>query len=39
VTGRAYVVPLRVWADTTYGVIAAVATTLKVDGIAPKPQG
>jgi hypothetical protein len=39
VTGRNYVVPLRVWADTTYGVIAAVATTLKIDGAAPKPQG
>ena len=39
VTGRDYVVPLRVWADTTYGVIAAVATTLKVDGATPKPQG
>lgn len=39
VTGRDYVIPLRVWADTTYGVIAAVATTLKIDGVAPKPQG
>ncbi len=39
VTGRSYVVPLRVWADTSYGVIAAVATTLKVDGSAPKPAG
>src|SRR5215469_15292436 len=27
VTGRPYVVPLRVWANTEYGVIAAVATT------------
>jgi hypothetical protein len=39
VTGRDYVVPLRVWADTSYGVIAAVATTLKIDGTPPKPQG
>lgn len=39
VTGRDYVVPLRVWADTSYGVIAAVATTLKIDGVTPKPQG
>jgi len=39
VSGRSYVVPLRVWANTEYGVIAAVATTLKVDGITPKPEG
>jgi hypothetical protein len=39
VTGRNYVVPLRVWANTEYGVIAAVATTLKVDGATPKPEG
>ena len=37
--GRDYVVPLRVWADTSYGVIAAVATKLKIDGVTPKPQG
>ena len=36
VTGRDYVVPLRVWADTTYGVIAAVATNIKIDGVTPK---
>lgn len=36
VTGRNYVVPLRVWADTSYGVIAAVATSLKIDGVTPK---
>ena len=29
---RDYTVPVRVWAETTYGVVAAVATTLKVDG-------
>ncbi len=39
ITGRNYVVPLRVWADTSYGVIAAVATTLKIDGTPPKIQG
>ncbi|HEY2883642.1 MAG TPA: DUF3108 domain-containing protein [Rhizomicrobium sp.] len=39
VTGHDYVVPLRVWAETSYGVIAAVATTLKIDGSPPKRQG
>lgn len=39
VTGHDYVVPLRVWAETSYGVIAAVATTLKIDGTTPKHQG
>ena len=39
ITGRNYVVPLRVWASTDYGVIAAVATTIKIDGAAIKPQG
>jgi hypothetical protein len=34
--GRTYVVPLRVWADTDYGTVAAVATSLKVDGQSPK---
>lgn len=33
---RDYTVPVRVWAETSYGVIAAVATNLKVDGSAPK---
>jgi len=33
--GRTYVVPLRVWADTEYGTVAAVATSLKVDGKTP----
>ncbi len=36
IPGRTYVVPLRVWADTDYGTVAAVATALKVDGQAPK---
>jgi hypothetical protein len=33
---RDYTVPVRVWAETSYGVIAAVATSLKVDGNSPK---
>jgi hypothetical protein len=36
VAGRTYVVPLRVWADTQYGIVAAVATALKIDGEPPK---
>ncbi|MEI9932232.1 MAG: DUF3108 domain-containing protein [Rhizomicrobium sp.] len=36
IPGRTYVVPLRVWADTDYGTVAAVATSLKVDGQTPK---
>ncbi len=39
VSGRNFVVPLRIWANTEYGVIAAVATNLKIDGAAPKPAG
>ena len=39
VTGRNYVIPLRVWADTSYGVIAAVTTSVKIDGTVPKPAG
>ena len=39
VTGRSYAVPLRIWASTDYGVIAAVATQLKVDGAPLKPAG
>ncbi len=31
-TGQTYVIPLRVWANTPYGVIAAVTSTLKIDG-------
>jgi hypothetical protein len=34
--GRTYVVPLRVWADTDYGTVAAVATSLRVDGKSPQ---
>ena len=32
VTGRSFAIPLRVWANTQYGVIAAVTNTLKIDG-------
>jgi hypothetical protein len=35
VTGRDYVVPLRVWADTKYGVVAVLANSVKVDGVPP----
>jgi hypothetical protein len=37
--GRSFAVPLRVWADTQYGVIAVVATSVKIDGVAPKDAG
>lgn len=37
--GRDYVVPLRVWADTKYGVVAVVADSVKVDGVSPAPAG
>jgi len=33
---RDYTVPVRVWAETSYGVVAAVATSLKVDGGPPR---
>lgn len=36
VAGRAYVVPLKVWTDTSFGPITAVATSLKIDGQIPK---
>ena len=34
--GRSYTVPMRVWADTKYGVLAMIANSLKVDGEAPR---
>ncbi len=34
--GRSFIVPLRVWADTEYGTIAAVVNKLVVDGVAQK---
>jgi hypothetical protein len=39
IPGRSYAVPLRVWAQSQYGVIAVVATSLKVDGMEPKRVG
>jgi hypothetical protein len=35
VAGHDYTVPVRVWADTKYGVLAMLATSLKVDGQTP----
>lgn len=37
--GKRFAVPLRVWASSQYGVIAAVTTAVKVDGMAPKTEG
>jgi hypothetical protein len=34
--GRSFVIPMRVWAKSQYGTIAAVATSLKVNGATPK---
>jgi hypothetical protein len=34
--GSDYVVPLRVWADTPYGLVSVVANSLKIDGQNPK---
>jgi hypothetical protein len=39
IPGRSYAVPLRVWAQSQYGMIAAVVTSLKVDGAGPKGGG
>lgn len=36
VAGRAYAVPVRVWAETKYGVLAILANSVKVDGQAPR---
>jgi Protein of unknown function (DUF3108) len=36
VAGRTYAVPVRVWADTKYGILAMIANSLKVDGESPK---
>lgn len=36
VTGHHYVVPLKVWANTQYGLVAVVATSIKIDGSPPK---
>ena len=36
VSGHHYVVPLKVWANTPYGLVAVVATSIKIDGSPPK---
>jgi len=36
IAGRDYTVPVRIWAETKYGVLAILATSLKVDGQTPK---
>jgi len=36
VKGSDYVVPLRLWADTQFGVVSVVASSVKVDGQEPK---
>ena len=33
---RDYLVPLKIWADTSFGPITGVATSLKLDGVPPK---
>jgi hypothetical protein len=33
---REYLVPLKAWVDTSFGPIIAVASSLKLDGVAPK---
>jgi hypothetical protein len=39
IPGHSFAVPLRVWAQSQYGVIAAVTTAFKVDGVGPKGAG
>jgi hypothetical protein len=36
IAGRSYTVPVRIWAETKYGVLAVIATALKVDGQSPQ---
>jgi hypothetical protein len=36
VAGRDYVVPVRIWSETKYGVLAILANSVKVDGQTPK---
>jgi hypothetical protein len=36
VSGRNYAVPIRIWAETKYGVLAILADVVKVDGQTPK---
>ncbi len=37
--GHIFVVPLRIWANTPYGVIAAVTSALKIDGVDKRRGG
>jgi hypothetical protein len=37
--GHTFIAPLRVWTNTPYGVIAAVTTTLKIDGVDKRMGG
>ncbi|MGB8601078.1 MAG: DUF3108 domain-containing protein [Rhizomicrobium sp.] len=34
--GRSFNVPMRVWAKSPYGIVAAVTTSLKINGASPK---
>jgi hypothetical protein len=36
VAGRDYTVPVRIWAETKYGLLAILANSVKVDGQTPK---
>ena len=36
VAGRSFAVPVRVWADTKYGQLSVVASSVKIDGQAPR---
>jgi Protein of unknown function (DUF3108) len=36
IAGRAFAVPVRVWADTRYGQLSVVANSVKIDGQTPK---
>jgi len=36
VAGRDYLVPVRIWSETKYGVLAILANSVKVDGQTPK---
>ena len=38
-SGRNFAVPLRVWANSQYGVVAVVATSVKIDGLPAKSGG
>jgi hypothetical protein len=39
VAGRNYVVPLRLWSDTSFGPISVVASSVKIDGAPLKSPG